>query len=256
MNPAIIFDIQRFSLHDGPGIRTTIFFKGCPLRCLWCQNPESHTTKPEIAFYAEHCRERFECEEVCVEGAILRGKGQRVNRARCNTCGKCAACVHRALRIIGQPWDGQSLLAEILKDNDYFIESGGGITLSGGEPMMQARFLAGWLPLVKEHGVHVNMETCGLFKWGQIESLLPYLDLIYFDLKHMNAQRHQKHTDQGNQIILENFARLAQEPVGLQARMPLIPKMNDEPENIRATAQFLKRQGQETIHCLPYHNLG
>ena len=254
---AIIFDIQRFSLHDGPGIRTTIFFKGCPLQCIWCQNPESHQTKPEIAFYAESCQTCFKCETVCNEGAILHSKTQRVDYSKCTDCGECVtACVHHGLRLIGRTWDPESLLAEILKDKDYFIDSGGGLTLSGGEPMHQAQFLENFLPLVKAHNIHTNIETSGMFNWILMERLLPYLDLIYFDIKHLNSQYHYQYTHQENKIILDNFAQLSKTAINLQARMPIIPDLNNNLENIKATAQFLRRHGHQKIHCLPYHNFG
>ena len=227
------------------------------MRCVWCQNPESYQRKPEIAFYAEHCRRCFKCLDVCEVGAILENETLRVDYSKCTSCGECVfACVHRGVRKIGQEWDGEVLLEELLKDKDCFVDSGGGITLSGGEPLMQASALAAWLPDVKEYDLHVNLETSGLFGWNQIEGLLPYLDLVYFDLKHMDAKRHKELTGRTNEIILENFTGLCQTPVTLQARMPVIPGMNDDPENIKATAQFLRTHGCKTIHCLPYHKLG
>ncbi|MFQ5650107.1 MAG: glycyl-radical enzyme activating protein [bacterium] len=254
---ATIFDIQRFSLHDGPGIRTTIFFKGCPIRCAWCQNPESHQTRPEIAFYAEQCKESYHCLEVCPNDAVLTGKQHRVDYAKCNSCGECAsACVFGALRIIGREWCRESLIGEILKDKDYFLDSGGGVTLSGGEPMMQVEFLQKFLPSLKSHRIHVNIETCGVLKWEKMAKVIPFLDLIYYDLKHMNPKIHKKHTGVDNRIILSNFEKLAKVFPNLQARMPVIPGINDDRENIFAVAQFLKRNGQHSIHCLPYHNLG
>ncbi|MFQ5631290.1 MAG: glycyl-radical enzyme activating protein [bacterium] len=254
---AIIFDIQRFSLHDGPGIRTTIFFKGCPIRCRWCQNPESHKVKPEIAFYAEQCRESYNCMSVCPNAAILTGTHQRVDYAKCKSCGECAAaCAFDALRIIGRKWSNKLLIDEVLKDKDYFLDSGGGVTLSGGEPMMQVEFLTRFLPLLKSQGIHVNIETCGVFKWEKIEMIIPYLDLIYYDLKHINLEIHKKYTGADNKIILSNFAKLAKVFPKLQARMPVIPGVNDDEENILVTAQFLRHHGHKSIHCLPYHNLG
>lgn len=158
--------------------------------------------------------------------------------------------------MIGQRWDGDALLEEIVKDKPYFDDSSGGITLSGGEPMLHSSFLATWLPQLKRHNLHVNMETSGLFTWDRLVTILPYLDHIYFDLKQMDDQRHRQFTGHSNRLILENFGRLAQENVALQARIPLIPGLNDGVDNISATAQFIKEQGHTTIHCLPYHNLG
>lgn len=254
---AIIFDIQRFSLHDGPGIRTTVFFKGCPIECAWCQNPESHKTRPEIAFYAEHCKKSYNCENICPNNAIVRGAEQRVDYTKCNSCGDCAEyCDFNALRIIGKEWYCDTLIEELMKDEDYFIDSGGGVTLSGGEPMMQVEFLEKFLPLLKAQGIHVNMETCGVFKWERIEKIIPYLDLIYYDLKHMNPVTHKRYTKLDNKIILQNFEKLAKVFLKLQTRMPIIPGINDSQGNISAVAQFLKQNKQKSIHCLPYHNLG
>jgi pyruvate formate lyase activating enzyme len=253
----VIFDVQRFSLHDGPGIRSTVFFKGCPLRCLWCQNPESHQLKPELAFYVERCQRCFRCATACPRDAITREPRQRILFSRCDGCGRCAsACLHQGLRQIGRTWRIETLLRELLKDKDYFEDSGGGVTLSGGEPMMQSACLAELLPRLKEAGLHVNLETCGAFKWEQMEPLLPYLDLIYFDLKHLDATSHKRLAGRDNQIILDNFARLSKCFPSLQARMPIVPGMNDDADNLAATARFLTRHGQQTIHCLPYHNLG
>ncbi len=227
------------------------------MRCLWCQNPESHRRKPEVAFYVHRCQGCFRCEAACPADAITRDPGQRIIFSRCDGCGQCVlACPHQGLRQIGRTWSSEALLRELLKDKDYFEESGGGVTLSGGEPMLQSAYLAGLLPRLKEANLHVNLETCGMFKWGHIEPLLPYLDLIYFDLKLMDAEAHRRYTGQDNQIILENFCRLAQSGPALQARMPIIPGMNDDAHNIAAIARFLTRHGQQTLHCLPYHNLG
>lgn len=257
MKDVVIFDIQRFSIHDGPGIRTTIFFKGCPLRCAWCQNPESHKTKPEIAFYARHCGGGLSCKNVCPENAILDSMEQRVDFNRCTTCGQCVSqCENGALKIIGSYWDADALLAEIQKDLDFFIDSGGGITLSGGEPAMHLPFLKEFLPKVKEQGIHVNMETCGMFQWWEMESLLPFLDLIYYDLKIMDPPLHKQYTGQENLPVLENFIKLSAAFPALQARMPVIPGINDDSGNILAMARFLKTCGKRRIHLLRYHNLG
>lgn len=254
---AIIFDVQRFSLHDGPGIRTTVFFKGCPLRCVWCQNPESWRAEPEIAFYAQHCRGCFDCLAACRENAILEHADERIDYTRCTGCGGCAAvCVQTALRIIGRFWMVADLVDEIVKDYDYFEESGGGVTLSGGEPMQQARFLCALLPELKHRHIHIAMETCGHFSWEQMEPLLPFLDLIYYDLKMMAPHSHQASTGCTNKKILKNFCNLSGTFSNLQARMPVIPGKNDDPANILATAGFLLENGHQSIRLLPYHNLG
>jgi pyruvate formate lyase activating enzyme len=253
----LLFDVQRFSLHDGPGIRSTVFFKGCPLRCRWCQNPESHTPTPEMAYYQERCQACFCCEAVCPEQAITRRLEARIAFARCSACGACAAvCDPQAIVTIGQHWPVDRLVAEIEKDRDFFEDSGGGVTLSGGEFMGQHAFLACLLPALKARGLHVVLETCGVFTWQQIEPLLPHLDLIYFDLKHMAPDIHRALTGRDNNRIQENFRRLASCFADLRARMPLVPGMNDDEANLRATARFLAANRHDRIHCLPYHNLG
>ena len=262
MRIATIFDIQRFSLHDGPGIRTTVFFKGCPLSCIWCQNPESHQIQNEIAFYFENCRHCMECEKVCPHGAILHEdvhheQKNRVHYEKYNVCGKCVvSCPHQALRLIGQPWGVDPLVQELLKDRAFFEESGGGVTLSGGEPMMWAEFLALLLPKLKKEGLHITIETAGIFPWPKMESILSFLDLIYFDLKLISSKAHKEYTNADNQVILKNFSLLTQSPVRLQPRMAVIPHINDTAENIKATACLLKTHKLTSLHLLPYHNLG
>ncbi|MBC2712301.1 MAG: glycyl-radical enzyme activating protein [Desulfosarcina sp.] len=254
---ALIFNIQRFCLHDGPGIRTTLFFKGCPLHCAWCQNPESIDPKPEMAFIAERCRGCFQCADACEADAIIRSEEKRIDHSRCTACGRCAeVCPSGGLTLVGRRWTVDTLVAEVLKDRDFFVDSGGGITLSGGEPMLQGRFLEVFLPAVKEHGIHVNLETCGCYQWEQIEPLLPFLDLIYFDLKHMDPTTHRHHTGVDNGRILDNFARLTRGAGTLVPRMPIVPGINDTEANVADTARFLLHHGHDTIHGLPYHGLG
>ena len=254
---ALLFDIQRFSIHDGPGIRTTLFFKGCPLRCLWCQNPESHKPGREIAFYRERCLRCFACKGACPEEAILEEEDRRINPTACTACGKCVStCVNEALRMTGVEWEASALLAEVLKDRDFFEDSGGGITLSGGEPFLQSGFLGTFLPLVRGEGIHVTMETCGLCPWKTMESLLPYLDLVYFDLKCLDSEKHRDYTGSSNELILANFEKLAAVFPNVEARMPVVPSLNDEVRNIQATACFLKKNQKDRIHLLRYHAMG
>ncbi len=254
---ATLFDIQRFSIHDGPGIRTTVFFKGCPLGCLWCQNPESHKPGAEVGFYKERCVGCFACKEICPKDGILELADIRIDHQICDACGKCvSACTNDAVRMVGARWDADSLFAEILKDKDFFMDSGGGITLSGGEPAIHGEFLKAFLPLVKREGIHVNMETCGMFKWDDVEYILSYLDLIYYDLKLINGKMHKKYTGSDNKTIIKNFSKLVKIFPHMQPRMPVVPTINDTPENIIDIAWLLKKNQKETIHLLPYHNLG
>lgn len=257
LDHAIVFDVQRFCLHDGPGIRTTVFFKGCPLRCIWCQNPESQKQEPEMAYYADSCQACDRCLAVCPRDAIRRNAPFRIDFERCDACGRCVeACAFRAMRRIGQAWHVDTLLREVLLDNDFFDDSGGGVTLSGGEPLMQAGFLASFLPKLKERGVHVTLETCGVWSWKVAKDILPYVDQVYFDIKHMDPGRHQAQTGTGNGLILENLIRLRAICDDVVPRMAVIPGFNDDPENIQATASFLAANGFRLIHCLAYHRFG
>ena len=254
---ALIFNIQRFCLHDGPGIRTTLFFKGCPLRCAWCQNPESIRREAEMAFFAARCRGCFQCAAACDSSAILRSEETRIDYGRCTVCGRCAdVCPAESLTLVGRTWPMDVLVGEVLSDLDFYRDSGGGITLSGGEPLLQWRFLEAFLPKVKHKGVHVTLETSGFFAWAHIQPLLPFLDLIYFDLKHMDSKIHCQYTGTVNGRILDNFSRLSSALNPLVPRMPIVPGINDSEENIRETSRFLLCHGHHVIHGLPYHGLG
>lgn len=234
-----------------------MFFKGCPLRCVWCQNPESHKTGREIAFYQERCLRCFTCQGVCPEKSILAYEDQRIDHRTCSSCGKClCVCPGGALQMVGVEWDGPALLDEILKDRDFFEDSGGGITLSGGEPLLQSRFLHSFLPLVHRERINVTLETCGFFPWEDLEPLLPYLDWVYFDLKLMDPELHRKSTGSPNGPILRNFERLAGVFPHLEARMPIVPGINDREQNIKAVAGFLKKNQKDRVHLLQYHAMG
>lgn len=253
---ALVADIQRFSLHDGPGIRTTVFLKGCDLRCLWCQNPETVKRTPEMAIFAERCEGARWCA-VCPVDAITFTGSPRIDYDRCTACGLCAqACPHGALRLVGRRMGVEELEHELLKDRSYFEDSGGGVTFSGGEPMLQAPFLALLLPRLSLEGIHIAMQTCGAFAWRRMEGLIGSLDLVHFDLKHMDRDTHRRVTGASNEHILSNFAKLADSDVVLVARMPVIPGLNDDRANLRATARFLLEHGHSTLHLLGYHRLG
>lgn len=254
---ALVFDIQRFCIHDGPGIRTVVFFKGCGLNCAWCQNPESRKAAPEIAFYPEACRGCFTCRSVCREGCIADGPIARIDRKRCTACGDCArACAFGGLRRVGRLMEARALLDELVKDRDFFDDSGGGVTFSGGEPMLHATFLERLIPMLKSRDIKVLVETSGQFPADARDLVFPMADQVFFDLKLMDPEAHKRHTGLDNALILEHFSHVSGRYGGVQARMPVIPGINDDDGNIRATARFLRQEGHESIHCLPYHPFG
>ena len=177
----LVFDIQRFSIHDGPGIRTVVFFKGCNMECPWCQNPESMNFQPEVAFYPDQCIESHECEDVCPEDAIIFDGEGRINREVCTKCGWCAdSCVSGALKLIGREMSTNDVMEEILSDLNYYKASGGGVTFSGGEPTLHIEFIHELLIRCKAHSIHTNLETNGYFSWEKFETILLWLDLIFF----------------------------------------------------------------------------
>ncbi len=252
----LVFDLQRFSVHDGPGIRTTVFFKGCPLRCRWCQNPESLRPHPEVAFYADRCKSTGGCLEACPRGA-LRKEGERVERARCDACGLCVpACPFGAFRVVGRSLPVEKLAEEAQRDLPFFEASGGGVTLSGGEPTHQMEAMGALARLCREQGVSVGLQTCGAFQWNAFEPHLGRFDFIHFDLKAMDPELHRNLTGADNRAILENARRLARARAPVLFRMPVIPGQNDSAANLRATARFLKEVGAGTIHLLRYHRMG
>ena len=254
---ALTFDIQRFSLHDGPGIRTLVFFKGCPLRCRWCQNPEGILPYVEMAFYGHLCIGCEQCRTVCPVEAITYDGSKRIIRERCTRCGACAGvCYAEALRVVGRFYTPEALLREVLRDEPFYETSGGGVTVSGGEPMMQPEALRDFLRLCKESHLHTAMETCGFASWKTLEAILPYLDLILYDVKAVDARLHRELTHQDNARILDNLRRLVATAVSLVPRLPLIPKMTATEDNLTAIANLLQELGLEQIHLLPYHRLG
>jgi pyruvate formate lyase activating enzyme len=254
---AMIFDVQRFSLHDGPGIRTTVFFKGCPLRCAWCQNPESRKAAAEMAYFTTRCIHCGACLDICPEHALRDADSNRIMIPQCTACGMCMqVCPSGALRLIGREWGVRELYDELIRDREFFLESGGGVTFSGGEPLLHHRFLKELCALLKENGIHQTVETCGIFSWDDVVPLIPFINLVYFDLKLIDERRHCEWTGRDNGLILENFSRAAQSGVSLQARIPVMTGVNNDRDNIVQTARVLLANGLDTIHCLPGHNLG
>ncbi|MFN2226360.1 MAG: glycyl-radical enzyme activating protein [Anaerolineae bacterium] len=254
------FNIQRFSTEDGPGIRTTVFFKGCPLRCAWCHNPEGLARRPELMWYDVRCIGARDCLGACPLGALtLIPEGMTVDRERCDACGACVrACPTGALEVIGRTWTPEALFAEVQKDAVFYETSGGGVTLSGGEPLVQSEFLNELCRLCHAAGLHVALDTCGAAPWAAYEALLPDVDLVLFDLKIFDKERHRAATGATNAGILDNARRLAAAGVPLWIRTPLIPGYTADEENVAALATFLAAElpTVQRWDLLAYTNLG
>ncbi|HET91798.1 MAG TPA: glycyl-radical enzyme activating protein [Chloroflexi bacterium] len=254
------FNIQRFSTRDGPGIRTTIFFKGCPLRCPWCHNPEGLSPQTELVWYESRCIGIRDCLAACPEGALeLTPQGMHIARQRCTACGACAeACPSGALEIIGQEWTVEELLTETAKDVVFYETSGGGVTLSGGEPMQQADFITALARQCREAGISVALDTCGAAPWEDYERLLPWADLVLYDLKLWDAARHQAVTGLDNRLILDNVRRIASTGARLWIRTPIIPGYTADAENVAALGDFIAAAlpAIERWELLAYTHLG
>jgi pyruvate formate lyase activating enzyme len=262
-NPqGLIFDIRQYSLHDGPGVRTTVFFKGCPLACRWCCNPESQGAQPELVWVGDRCLGCGLCLKACPRDALATAAdgAREIDRRRCDCCGQCAeSCPGDALNLVGRRMTVAEVLAEVMRDALYFEASGGGLTLSGGEPLAQPDFAAELLRRYKreEKGGHTAVETCGFAAWPVLARLAPDVDLFLYDLKHMDPDEHRRMTGRGNALILDNARRLAAAGHGLVIRLPLIAGVNDRREHLEAAADFARSlPGVSRIDLLPYHRLG
>ena len=254
----IIFDIQRYSIHDGPGIRTTVFLKGCPLSCFWCQNPESQAIRPEILFDKNRCTSCSQCIIICPSGANkLTSEGTRIDRNKCIGCGKCVeSCPNEARKLTGRHTTVDEIIDELLRDRDFYENSGGGITLSGGEPALQSEFALQLLQRCKEEGLHTTLDTCGYVPWQTMQKLLEYTDLVLYDIKCLNTKKHSKATGKPNDLIIANARRMAKYKE-TWVRIPLVPGFNDSTEDIMAIVRFVKKElGLVKIDLHPYNKLG
>jgi pyruvate formate lyase activating enzyme len=271
----VVFDIQRYSVQDGPGIRTTVFLKGCPLRCLWCHSPESQRFEPQIAISKMSCM-GFElcgnCMDACEADAICKVPFSKADPAgeihleipyvdtdKCTNCGDCAAvCPPKALELCGQPRGVDEVLDIVLKDRRYYEKSGGGMTVSGGEPLSQHEFAFALLSAAKQAGLNTALDTTGFAKWELIEKMIPVCDLFLYDMKHIDSDKHRQATGVPNEIILDNLQKLAANGADIQIRIPTIPQFNDDVGTQTRMAKFIKGLGNAVsmVQLLPYHALG
>jgi pyruvate formate lyase activating enzyme len=254
----IVFDIQRFSVHDGPGIRTLVFLKGCPLRCPWCSNPESQRFEPELFFDPARCIGCRKCVEVCPRQASTFIEGRlSFDHRKCLQCGRCAeVCYAEARTVKGRPMTTDQVLSEVIKDSAFYTVSGGGLTLGGGEPFSQAEFAAALLKGCGAKGIHTAVETAGPVPWSHLEGALPHIDLFLYDLKHMDPEKHSRATGADNRLILENLERLARSGAPLILRTPVIPGFNDTVPELKAILRHGRSLGIGEMHLLPFHAYG
>lgn len=253
-----ILNIQRFCTKDGPGIRTTVFFKGCPLRCLWCHNPESQATARELMYNAEKCVHCLRCVSICPNGCHTQAAGRHVlDRTNCTACGLCLSPMCEALEMAGREIDTDAIMEEVLKDRLYYENSGGGMTLSGGEPLIHADDALALLKASKMHGIHTCVETCGFISRELLTKSMPWVDLYLFDWKESDPQRHLEYTGVDNRLILENLLFLDAEGKQTVLRCPIIPTLNDRDDHLDGIAQVansMKHLVEVVIE--PYHTLG
>jgi pyruvate formate lyase activating enzyme len=257
MATGLVFDIQRFCLHDGPGIRTTVFLKGCTLRCRWCHNPESIAPRPEVYFWRERCVKCRACARACTRGAIALQSPRRVLRRICDGCGECArACPVTALEMIGRRMTAQQVLGVALRDEPFYRTSGGGVTLSGGEPLAQPEFALEFMSACRAAHLHVALDTAGNVPEGVFAEVAPAADLVLFDIKHLDAAAHQQFTGAPNHLVLRNLAALGRSGRPFIVRVPAVPGFNADPDTLLSIARLAAEHHARGLNLLPYHPLG
>lgn len=254
----LIFDIERFSTADGPGIRTVVFFKGCNLRCSWCHNPESIRTFPELELNVSDCIGCGLCIKACSEHAHLWEQEHLLLRDRCKQCFRCSEiCPAQALKQAGQWMTVEDCMAQIRQDIPFYRHSGGGVTLSGGEVLLQSTFAAKLLSQCRQEGIHTAIESNLCFPKSHLDAMLPWLDLVMADIKHMDPEKHRSGTGSSNEQVLKNLEYLDQQGIPVIVRTPVIPGFNEDPENMKKTAEFLRHQQHlQYYELLSYNPMG
>ncbi|MCL2285157.1 MAG: glycyl-radical enzyme activating protein [Firmicutes bacterium] len=252
-----VLSIERCSLHDGPGIRTTVFLKGCPLSCLWCHNPESLSFKPELYYFEEKCIHCGLCGTICDNHSVNEGS-HILNREDCDVCGKCAdACTQSAFEVKGTLMQAQDVMDIVMKDEKFYKQSGGGLTISGGEPLAQYEFTLELLRLAKENGLHTCIETCGFAPTDRLLSIVPYVDLFLYDFKESNEDRHKEFTGASNRLIIDNLFAIDKAGAKVILRCPIIPTCNDRDGHFTAIAQMANTMCNIVeVNIMPYHPMG
>ncbi len=255
-----VFDIERYAIHDGPGIRSVVFMKGCPLRCLWCQNPEGQAKGRELMYFNNKCIGCKRCLAACSRKALtFDGEGLKVDKKLCVSCGCCEkVCCSQALKSVGKKMTVQQALKAVERDLSFYNNTEGGVTISGGEPLLQPEFVLELLKSCKGNYIHTALETCGFVKWEHLEKTLDYLDWLFFDLKAISPEKHQKLTGVSNEIILDNLQKLAGVRIPLVVRIPVVPGCNDDQREIGGIVKFVKEKVKNVnvIELMPYHTLG
>lgn len=261
MNNPLILNIQKYSLHDGDGIRSTVFFKGCPLECMWCHNPESQNYQKEILYNEERCLKCGTCIKKCPNEAVYMGEyGVEIKKENCEFCENCIDyCLNNAMEIAGKTYEIKELVKELVKDMAFYEESGGGVTLSGGEVMTQdIEYIKKLIILLKEKGINVAIDTCGYSKFENYEAILPFVDTFLYDIKLINDEKHKIFTKKSNKLILNNLKMLSEKGANINIRIPVIEGVNvdDNNEEIKKIIDFIKPLNITKVNILPYHNIG